>query len=25
VWLVKGKALDDSLDARQEVLLPAFA
>jgi len=24
VWLVKGKAVEDSLDARQEVLLPAF-
>jgi hypothetical protein len=24
VWLVKGKAVEDSLDARQEVLLAAF-
>jgi hypothetical protein len=23
VWLVKGKAVEDSQDARQEVLLPA--
>jgi len=24
VWLVKGKAVEDSQDARQEVLLPAY-
>jgi len=24
VWLVKGKAVEDSLDARQEGLLPAY-
>ena len=24
MWLVKGKAVEDSQDARQEVLLPAY-